>query len=70
MNDVVRVWPEASGRRPEQLGWPDIDIHYASGTRIPTGATLQLRTPDRKDLTMEVESLGYVALEHRRGLRR
>jgi hypothetical protein len=62
MNDVVRVWPEGSGRRPEQLGWPDIDIHYASGTRIPTGATLQLRTSDRKDLTMEVESLGYVAL--------
>ena len=62
MNDVVRVFPEGSGKRPEQLGWPDIDVHYASGTRIPTGATLQLRTMDRKDLTMEVESLGYVAL--------
>ena len=37
MNDVVRVLPEGSGHRPEQLGWPDIDIHYTSGTRIPTG---------------------------------
>ncbi|MGZ4675998.1 MAG: hypothetical protein ACXVJX_13880 [Acidimicrobiia bacterium] len=62
MNDVVRVWPEGSGRRPEQLGWPDVDIHYASGTRIPTGATLELRTPERKTLTMDVEALGHVAL--------
>lgn len=62
MNDVVRVFPEASGRPPEQLGWPEIDIRYASGTRVATGATLRMRTPDRKDLVMEVESLGYVAL--------
>ena len=62
MNEAMRVWPAASGRPPEQLGWPEIDIHYRSGTRIPTGATLHLQARGRKELTLEVESLGYVAL--------
>ena len=62
LNDVVRVWPESSGRRPEQLGWPEVDIHYASGTRIPTGASITLTERGGKPLQLEVESLGYVAL--------
>ena len=62
MNDVVRVFPAASGRPPEQLGWPEVDIHYRSGTRIPEGATLYLQQRGRKELVLEVESLGWVAL--------
>ncbi len=70
MNDVVRVWPEASGRRPEQLGWPEIDIHYALGHAHPDEARRSSSGPrTRKTLTMEVESLGYVALNVGAGLR-
>ena len=32
-------------------------IHYASGTRIPTGATITCTTPDGKPVQLEVESL-------------
>lgn len=62
MNDVRRVFPAASGRPPEQLGWPEVDIHYVPGTRIPTGATLSLQARGRKEMVLEVESKGYVAL--------
>jgi hypothetical protein len=62
LNDAVRVWPAASGRRPEQLGWPRIDVHYRSGTRHPEGATIHLTEPDGTPLTLEIECLGYVAL--------
>lgn len=62
LNDAVRVWPAAAGRRPEQLGWPRAQIHYRSGTREPTGATIHLTEADGTPLVLEVESLGYVAL--------
>jgi hypothetical protein len=62
VNDVTRVFPAASGRPPEQLGWPEIDIHYRSGTRIPEGATLYLQERGRKELVVEIEALGHVAL--------
>ena len=62
MNDVCRVFPASSGRAPEQLGWPEVEIAYASGTRVPTGATVHFQTRGRKELTLEVETLGYVAL--------
>ena len=62
LNDAVRVWPADSGREPEQLGWPDIDIHYRSGTRHPESATIGLTDPEGKPLTLEVETLGFVAL--------
>ena len=32
LNDASRVWPDG---RVEQLGWPEVDIVYAPGTRIP-----------------------------------
>jgi hypothetical protein len=59
LNDATRVWRDG---RVEQLGWPEIDIRYRSGTRTPTGATLRLRDADRKALEIEVETLGSVAL--------
>ncbi len=62
LNYAVRVWPSATGRKMEQLGWPEIDIHYRSGTRIPEGATLHLKTVDRKPLDLEIECLTGIPL--------
>ena len=62
MNAAERVWPSATGRKAEQLGWPEVDIRYMSGTRIPTGATIHFSGRKGLDLTMDVESLGYMAL--------
>ena len=38
LNDCTRIWRDG---RVEQLGWPRAKIHYRSGTRIPTGATIE-----------------------------
>ncbi len=38
LNDCHRVWPDG---RVEQLGWPRVKIHYNSGTRTPSGATIR-----------------------------
>lgn len=53
LNDCHRVWKDG---RVEQLGWPHVQIHYTSGTRVPTGATITCTTPDGKPLEIEVES--------------
>ena len=62
LNDATRIWPASTGRRPEQLGWPRAEIHYRSGTREPTGATIHLTEADGTPLVLEVESQGFVAL--------
>jgi hypothetical protein len=62
LNDAVRVFPAGSGRADEQLGWPEIDVHYRSGTRHAEGATIRLRSRTDGDLTLEVDTLGFVAL--------
>jgi hypothetical protein len=62
MNEAVRVWPAAAGRSPEQLGWPEIDIAYRPGTRHPERAALALTERGGKPLTLEVETLGFTAL--------
>ncbi|MEZ5204881.1 MAG: hypothetical protein R2701_11015 [Acidimicrobiales bacterium] len=62
LNDAVRIWPASAGRRPEQLGWPRVEVHYRPGTREPTGATIGLTAGDGTPLVLEVESLGFVAL--------
>ncbi len=55
LNDCSRVWKDG---RVEQLGWPRISVHYASGTRIPTGgATISATGSDGSAVTFEVESL-------------
>jgi hypothetical protein len=61
MNEAVRVWPDPS-RSPEQLGWPEIDIHYRSGSRHPESATIHLVEKGGKPLTLDVETLGFAAL--------
>jgi len=62
LNEAVRVWPAASGRAPEQLGWPQVDITYRSGTRIPERAVIHLADRARRPVTVEVECLGSVLL--------
>lgn len=59
LNDATRVW--ADGRR-EQLGWPEIDITYTPGTRHPTSARIGLQARGGAPFTLEVETLGFVAL--------
>ena len=59
LNDCHRVWSDG---RIEQLGWPQVQVRYASGTRVPTGATITCTTPEGKPLVVEVESLLAVPL--------
>jgi hypothetical protein len=59
LNDANRIWPDG---RVEQLGWPDVDITYRSGTRHPEHATLHLVDADGKPLVIDVDTLGFVAL--------
>jgi hypothetical protein len=59
LNDASRIFADG---RIEQLGWPRVDIAYRSGTRHPEHATLHLTDPGGKPLTIEVDPLGFVAL--------
>ena len=59
LNDCTRVWRDG---RVEQLGWPQVDIAYASGTRVPTGARIRCTTPAGRPVLLEVESLLGVPL--------
>lgn len=53
LNDCTRVWRDG---RVEQLGWPRVKIHYRSGTRIPTGATIEATDPSGAPVRLHVES--------------
>jgi hypothetical protein len=59
LNDAVRVFPDG---RVEQLGWPRIEIDYASGSRMPRGARIHLTTQLGEPLLIEVEPLTFVPL--------
>lgn len=59
LNDATRVFPDG---RHELLGWPEVDITYRSGTRHPERAVIHMRDKERKPITVEVETLGAVAL--------
>jgi len=61
-NFAVRVWPEATGRAPEQLGWPLPDIRYEPGTRRPSRASIDLTTRDGKTSTLEIEPITGIPL--------
>ncbi|MGX7694158.1 hypothetical protein ACWPN4_04525 [Gordonia polyisoprenivorans] len=54
LNDCSRVWKDG---RVEQLGWPRIAAHYRSGTRIPTGASIEMTDSAGGTVTLEVRSL-------------
>jgi hypothetical protein len=62
LNEARRIWPAADSRPPEQLGWPEVAIRYRSGTRHPEGATIHMTQRGGKPVTLEVETLGFVAL--------
>ena len=62
LNEAVRVWPVSSGRGVEQLGWPEVEIAYRSGTRHPERAVLNMRERSGKPVTVEVDTLGFVGL--------
>ena len=53
LNDCTRVWHDG---RVEQLGWPRVQVRYAPGTRVPTGATITCTTPAGAELVLEVTS--------------
>ncbi len=59
LNDATRVW--ANGRH-EQLGWPEVDITYDPGTRHPTSARLTLKARGGAPFDVEIDTLGFVAL--------
>lgn len=61
-NFALRVFPEATGREPEQLGWPHVEVTYRPGTRIPQHAVLHLTTPDRRPLEVDIEPLTNIPL--------
>src|SRR6201993_2922525 len=46
-------WPDG---HVEQLGWPRVKIHYRSGTRIPTGATIFATAGGGTPVRFDVES--------------
>jgi hypothetical protein len=62
LNEAVRVWPARPGRPPEQLGWPDIEIRYRSGTRTVERAVLRFSPRAGKPFDVEVTSLAFVPL--------
>ncbi|HEY7106332.1 MAG TPA: hypothetical protein VH986_08015 [Acidimicrobiia bacterium] len=59
INEAVRVWPDG---RVEQLGWPEVEIQYRSGTRHPERAVVHLRDRHHKPFDVEFETLGFAAL--------
>jgi hypothetical protein len=59
LNDATRVWNDG---RVEQLGWPRVDIEYASGTRHPERATISGTGADGKPVVIEVETRTHLVL--------
>ncbi|MFJ6720595.1 hypothetical protein [Streptomyces sp. NPDC091259] len=57
LGEAVQVFPEGSGRRDVQLGWPHTDIRYRPGSRHPRSAVVHLTDPARKPLELGVEIL-------------
>jgi hypothetical protein len=62
INFAERVWPAATGRRAEQLGWAQVDVRYTPGTRHPEHAAIGLTNRDGKPLTLEIETVTGVPL--------
>ncbi len=70
LNEAVRIWPAETGRRPEQLGWPDVEIHYRPGTRHPESAVLHLMQRGQRPVKVELKTLGIIPLHVGRRIRR
>jgi len=59
LNEAMRVWPDG---RQEQLGWPEVEIRYRSGTRYPDSATIHCVDRNRKPVTIDVDTLYSIPL--------
>jgi hypothetical protein len=59
LNDATRVWRDG---RVEQLGWPQVDIDYAPGTRMPVRARLGCTGWEGKPVVVDVEPRTSVTL--------
>jgi hypothetical protein len=62
LNEAVRIWPASTGRPPEQLGWPDVEIHYRPGTRHPESAVLHLMQRGQRPVKVELKTVGFISL--------
>jgi hypothetical protein len=64
LEQAVQVWPEETGRPPEDLGRMDHELHFISGTRHVEHARLSFRTWNGVTRTVSVlpVSASYLAL--------
>lgn len=62
LSEAARVWPASSGRGPEQLGYPEFDVRYRSGSRIPESAVVTVPVRGSAPLVVEVDCLNHVGL--------
>ncbi|HUI05078.1 MAG TPA: hypothetical protein VLZ77_16175 [Acidimicrobiales bacterium] len=62
LNGAERVFSPESGRPPEQLGWPEVEVRYTPGTRHPEAAVLHMQARGGKPVVVEIETLGFVGL--------
>jgi hypothetical protein len=61
-NFAIKQYPASTGKPIEQLGWPLPEISYKSGTRWPTGATIDLTARDGKVSTLAIEPIVGIPL--------
>jgi hypothetical protein len=59
LNDATRIWRDG---RVEQLGWPQVDIDYAPGTRTPVRARLSCTGWGGKPVVVDIEPRSSVTL--------
>ena len=59
LNDATRIWRDG---RVEQLGWPQVDIDYAPGTRTPVRARLTCTGWGGKPVVIDIEPRTAVTL--------
>jgi hypothetical protein len=62
LEEGVRVWPESSGRPPQQLGRPEYEPRYAPGTRDVQTATISFSPPGSAPCVVTVRPVLPVSL--------
>jgi hypothetical protein len=62
LEEAVRVWPESSGRPPQQLGRPEYRPQYAPGTRDVVRATISFSPASGKPIEVTVRPVQPVSL--------
>jgi hypothetical protein len=62
LEEAVRVWPEAAGRPPQQLGRPEYRPQYAQGSREVQTATISFSLRDGSPVEVTVRPVLPVSL--------